>query len=105
MSLFTIKEVWTVNCGETSNYFCDSSVQVGNVDSALDGSVKVVVGAFSGLLRIIGSKNVDRSTQSVETSEDSNSKASILAELHLGAPILQIELGRFVRLILHTTTI
>lgn len=91
MSLFTLTDIWSYNCDENNPHvFSHKSIVIGNIDNEeeSDDDEKIVLASYSGLLRIIGT---------TLSGEDDNSqlKGTLLAELHLGAPILQIEAGYF----------
>lgn len=88
MSLFTFKEIWTVDGSEELGEVCFKAVTVANIDNSANGSIKFAVGSLTGILRIIGHKSVDR--------EEISSTVSVLAELDLGFPILEIESGIFI---------
>lgn len=57
---------------------------LGNVDNDLDGSVKVVTGSFQGVLRVHHPVKADFRIE------------DLLLEQDLGAPILQVSVGRFI---------
>jgi hypothetical protein len=87
MSLFTFKELWSVECDEGFSAFLSKSLVAANIDNATDSSVKFVLGSLTGILRIIG----QNSNQIVN-----DYKVHVLAELDLGSPILQIETDVFI---------
>ena len=107
MSLFTLHDVWSYDCHESNPHtFCHKSVVIGNVDNeeAIDGGggstgatslEKVVLANYSGLLRVIASGGSNAQTEADGDPHGLQSKGTLLAELHLGAPILQIEAGYF----------
>lgn len=57
---------------------------VGNVDNDISGSVKVVTGSLQGVLRVHHPAKADFRIE------------DLLLEQDLGAPILQVSVGRFI---------
>jgi len=99
MSLFTLKDLWSIDCAEAGNTFSNKSICIGNIDNDAQGEEKVVLGSYSGILRLIGTTMVkDTSVDSEDTTEQISTirKGNLLAELNLGFPILQVETGYFV---------
>ena len=101
MSLFTLKDVWNVECGgERSGNFSYKSVCIGNIEN--EGNDKIVVGSYSGVLRLFGTTEVKGSTASADPIANEEGQFSktvkpvLLAELDLNSPILQVETGYFV---------
>ena len=72
------------DCGE-------ECVAVGNLDNAPDGSNKIAVGSYAGLLRVY---NPHQPGYQVE---------DLMMEVQLGAPILQLAVGRFLANSKHIT--
>lgn len=89
MSLFSLRDVWSFPSPEVGNGgFCLNSLCLANIDNDPAGEEKIILGSESGILRIIGSpKKVENGSESV---------GSLLAEFHMGSPILQISVGYFV---------
>ncbi|XP_035705356.1 protein PTHB1-like isoform X2 [Folsomia candida] len=87
MSLFTFKELWAVECGDGHNEFTSGSLVWSNFDNSPDGSVKFALGSLTGILRIIGHTSYE---------DIHDTTVSILAEVNLGYPILQIESDVFI---------
>lgn len=83
MSLFRAREWWSTKVGENEE-FDRSSMVLGNVDNNSDESIKIVTGSFQGMLR------VHHPAQANYRIED------LLLEHDLGAPILQVSIGRFI---------
>lgn len=77
MSIFKAREWWStkVDGGEELDGAC---MAVGNIDNEADGSDKIVLGGFSGTVRIY--KPTARGFK----------PNNIKCEQHLGAPILQV---------------
>jgi hypothetical protein len=98
MSLFTLKDVWSIDCSERGHTFSNKSVSIGNVDNETGGGEKIVLGSYSGVLRLIGTAVVKDPADSESDSEQglTSLRGNILAELNLGFPILQVETGFFV---------
>mmetsp|Transcript_54162 Transcript_54162/g.128649 ORF Transcript_54162/g.128649 Transcript_54162/m.128649 type:complete len:827 (-) Transcript_54162:233-2713(-) len=80
MSIFKAREWWStkVDGGEELDGAC---MAVGNIDNEADGSDKIVLGGFSGTVRIY--KPTARGFK----------PNNIKCEQHLGAPILQVGIG------------
>ncbi|CAN0492758.1 unnamed protein product [Scytosiphon promiscuus] len=83
MSLFRAREWWSTKLGE-SEEFDRGSMALGNVDNDPDGGVKIVTGSFQGVLR---AHHPAKAGFHVE---------DLLLEEDLGAPILQVSIGRFI---------
>jgi hypothetical protein len=66
---------------------------VANIDNDSENGSKVVLGSYTGLLRIIGTP----SSVFVDQGAGEHKNAVILAELNLGFPILQVEANIFIR--------
>lgn len=83
-SLFKAREWWSTTCG-VSEEFDKGCMCTGNVDNAADGGQKVVVGSYSGMLRVFHPKKRDYNVE------------DLVIEQSLGTPILQVAVGRFNR--------
>lgn len=83
MSLFRAREWWWTKLGHCEE-FDRGSMSLGNVDNDTDGSVKIITGSFQGVLR------VHHPVKAGFRIED------LLLEQDLGAPILQVSVGRFI---------
>lgn len=84
MSLFRAREWWSAKLGEQEE-FDRGSMALGNVDNDSDNTqVKIVTGSFQGMLR------VHHPQQPYFRIED------LLLEQDLGAPILQVTVGRLI---------
>lgn len=83
MSLFRAREWWSTKLGDEEE-FDRGSMTVGNVDNDVDGSLKVVTGSFQGMLRVHHPVKADFRIE------------DLLLEQDLGAPILQVSIGRFI---------
>ena len=75
-------EWWHTRCG-SGEEFDRGSLCVGNVDNDPGGALKIVTGSFSGVLRIYAPRSREFKVE------------DLLLEIGLGAPILQLECGRF----------
>lgn len=94
MTLFTYRDLWSLDINEPPNFISPRSVVVANVDNDTEEESVLIVGSLSGFLRIIGAV---RGTDSGEDDyAEITEQAAILAEFHLNAPILQVEAERFV---------
>eukprot|EP00752_Nemacystus_decipiens_P002953 g2744.t1 len=83
MSLFRTREWWSTKLGEGEE-FDRGSMAVGNVDNDTSGSLKVVTGSLQGMLRVHHPVKADFRIE------------DLLLEQDLGAPILQVSIGRFI---------
>ena len=83
MSVFQLNDWWTVQVSSTEE-FDHGSMCVGNVDNAYPAMDKIVVGSLAGMLRIYSP------TKPVYRIED------LVIEEDLGAPILQLLMGKFI---------
>eukprot|EP00903_Cladosiphon_okamuranus_P007654 g7422.t1 len=83
MSLFRAREWWSTKLGEGEE-FDRGSMAVGNVDNDTSGSVKVVTGSLQGMLRVHHPVKADFRIEDLFLEQD------------LGAPILQVSIGRFI---------
>eukprot|EP00761_Pharyngomonas_kirbyi_P004294 gb/GECH01004298.1/.p1 GENE.gb/GECH01004298.1/~~gb/GECH01004298.1/.p1 ORF type:complete len:834 (+),score=173.27 gb/GECH01004298.1/:1-2502(+) len=84
MSLFQLREWWNTKCG-VEEEFDKGALCVGNIDNDESGENKIIVGSLEGYLRIYFPR------QRGFLPDD------LLLETNLEEPILQIELGRFLR--------
>lgn len=82
MSVFKAREWWGTKIGDDEE-LDGACFAVGNVDNEDSGASKLVVGSFSGFLRIY------RPSQKEFRAED------LKVEQQMGAPILQVEIGIF----------
>lgn len=88
MSLFRLRESWSTKCGD-SEEFEKGSLCIGNVDNERGDSGsccldKIVVGSLSGMLRIY------------KPQKNNYYPTDLLLEKQLEAPILQLEIGKFI---------
>lgn len=83
MSLFRAREWWSAKLGDDEE-FDRGSMALGNVDNNADGSVKVVTGSLQGMLRVHHPVKADFRIEDLLLEED------------LGAPILQVSIGRYI---------
>ena len=83
MSLFKSREWWSTTCGE-NEAFDMGCLAIGNVDDSETGECKIVVGSFSGVVRVY--KPSKRGESSVD---------DLILEQNLRAPVLQLVLGDF----------
>uniref|UniRef100_H2XR31 Protein PTHB1-like n=1 Tax=Ciona intestinalis TaxID=7719 RepID=H2XR31_CIOIN len=83
MSLFQTHELWRSK--NTSDEECGfGCLSVANIDNSTDGSDKVIVGSYHGVVHIYS------------PTPDLNHAHDVLLEVDLNLPILQIEAGRFI---------
>ena len=82
MSLFQSREWWGVRVSANEE-FDEKHLWVENIDNAPGGQDKIIVGSFSGFLRIY---QPERDNYSIE---------HLLYECDLGDPIMQIQGGNF----------
>lgn len=83
MSLFRAREWWSTKIGDGEEFDC-RSMAVGNIINETRGGMKVVTGSLQGILR------VHHPAEAGFRIED------LLLEQDLGAPILQVSIGRFI---------
>jgi Bardet-Biedl syndrome 9 protein len=83
MSVFQLQEWWGVKLSEDEE-FDHGCMVVGNIDNAEPATEKIAVGSLQGMLRIYSP------TRPQFRVED------LILEESLGAPILQLLLGRFI---------
>lgn len=91
MSLFRSRDWWSTTCG-SDEQFDNGCLCVANIDNASDGLVKIVVGSFSGLLRVFAPHAILHDNGSLGSPRTDN----LLLEARLAEPILQVEAGKFV---------
>lgn len=84
MSLFSLKEWWSVRQGDGLEEFDQRSMCLGNVDNSPRGRVKIITGSFAGALRIY------------QPSGSSYLPSDLLLEQQMPAPILQVAIGKFI---------
>ena len=114
MSLFKLKEYWSVKSGGGVEHFSPHSVCIGNIDNSSDGyglsfsylesivylfsiiTDKIAAGSLSGILRIYNPHKPGSSEQDKENSLDFR-PSDLILEVQLKEPILQIDFGAFVR--------
>lgn len=82
MSLFKARLFWDTTLG-VNEEFDFGMMTVSNIDNGTDGAEKIVVGGFSGILRVFRPRGRGFSPDHV------------LAEHKTGFPILQIASGSF----------
>lgn len=82
MSLFKAREWWSTSCG-TGEEFDLGLLAVGNADDAEDGSHKIVVASFAGVLRVY------------HPTKREYGVSDLILESDLGSPVLQLALGDF----------
>ncbi|CAM9950896.1 unnamed protein product, partial [Phaeothamnion confervicola] len=80
---FQAREGWQCNAG-TAEEFGSGCMALGNVDNDPSGTTKIVTGSFQGVLRVYLPSQMDFRIEDV------------LLEQNLGAPILQLAVGRFI---------
>lgn len=83
MSLFSLKEWWSVRQGDGLEEFDQCSMCLGNVDNSPRGHMKIISGSFAGVLRIY------------QPAGSSYVPSDLLLEQQMAAPILQVAIGRF----------
>ncbi|XP_004677203.1 PREDICTED: protein PTHB1 [Condylura cristata] len=87
MSLFKARDWWSTVLGEKEE-FDQGCLCLADVDNTGDGLDKIIVGSFSGYLRIFNPHP--------EKTGDRAQAEDLLLEVHLRDPILQVEVGKFV---------
>lgn len=87
MSLFSTVDFWSTQCGENETFSFSSLV---TVDINESGNDEIIVGSFSGLLRIYQVIYNDSEETSFKPSD-------LLLESQLPDGIIQIVVGRLVR--------
>lgn len=94
MTLFTYRDLWSLDINEPSNFISPRAIVVANVDNNPDDESILVVGSLTGFLRIIGA--VHETDNGEDDYAEITEKVAVLAEFHLTSPILQVEAERFV---------
>uniref|UniRef100_A0A4X2JV89 Bardet-Biedl syndrome 9 n=1 Tax=Vombatus ursinus TaxID=29139 RepID=A0A4X2JV89_VOMUR len=87
MSLFKARDWWSAVLGEKEE-FDQGCLCVADVDNSCTGEDKIVVGSYTGYLRIF-------SPHPVKVGDRAQAE-DLLLEVHLRDPILQVEVGKFV---------
>ncbi|XP_036594765.1 protein PTHB1 isoform X2 [Trichosurus vulpecula] len=87
MSLFKARDWWSTVLGEKEE-FDQGCLCVADVDNSCNGEDKIVVGSYTGYLRIFSPHPVKAG--------DGAQAEDLLLEVHLRDPILQVEVGKFV---------
>ncbi|XP_060051796.1 protein PTHB1 isoform X2 [Erinaceus europaeus] len=87
MSLFKARDWWSAVLGEKEE-FDQGCLCLADVDNSGDGQDKIIVGSFMGYLRIFN-------PHPVKTGDGAQAE-DLLLEVHLRAPVLQVEVGKFV---------
>jgi len=97
MSLFTLRDVWSFPPSEPgTGSFSYKSLSIANIDNCPDGEEKLIMGSDGGVLRILGPPLSASPTPAEPNSSNSaEGRGSLLAEFHLGGPILQVSVGTF----------
>ncbi|XP_043835168.1 protein PTHB1 isoform X1 [Dromiciops gliroides] len=87
MSLFKARDWWSTVLGEKEE-FDQGCLCVADVDNSCNGEEKIIVGSYTGYLRIF-------SPHPVKVGDGAQAE-DLLLEVHLRDPILQVEVGKFV---------
>uniref|UniRef100_A0A8C5K108 Bardet-Biedl syndrome 9 n=1 Tax=Jaculus jaculus TaxID=51337 RepID=A0A8C5K108_JACJA len=87
MSLFKARDWWSTVLGEKEE-FDQGCLCLADVDNSGNGQDKIIVGSFTGYLRIFNPHPV--------RTGDGTQAEDLLLEVHLRDPILQVEVGKFV---------
>ncbi|XP_031808804.1 protein PTHB1 isoform X2 [Sarcophilus harrisii] len=87
MSLFKARDWWSTVLGEKEE-FDQGCLCVADVDNSCTGEDKIIVGSYTGYLRIF-------SPHPVKVGDGAQAE-DLLLEIHLREPILQVEVGKFV---------
>ncbi|XP_056660245.1 protein PTHB1 isoform X2 [Monodelphis domestica] len=87
MSLFKARDWWSTVLGEQEE-FDQGCLCVADVDNSGNGQDKIVVGSYTGYLRIF-------SPHPVKAGDGAHAE-DLLLEVHLRDPVLQVEVGKFV---------
>ena len=96
MTLFTYRDLWSLDINEPPSFISPRAVVAANVDNNPDDESVLIVGSLSGYLRIIGAVHGVESGGTDDDYAEITDQAAILAEFQLTAPILQVEAERFV---------
>ncbi|XP_069586372.1 protein PTHB1 isoform X3 [Ranitomeya imitator] len=87
MSLFKARDWWSATLGENEE-FDQGCLSVADVDNSGSGQDKIIVGSYSGFLRIF-SPHPSKAGDGVQAED-------LLLEVQLRDPVLQVEVGKFV---------
>lgn len=87
MSLFKARDWWSAVLGEKEE-FDQGCLCLADVDNSGNGQDKIIVGSFTGYLRIFSPHSVKAG--------DGPQAEDLLLEVHLRDPVLQVEVGKFV---------
>ncbi|XP_056376403.1 protein PTHB1 isoform X1 [Hyla sarda] len=87
MSLFKARDWWSTTLGENEE-FDQGCLSVADVDNSGSGQDKIIVGSYSGVLRIF-SPHVSKAGDGIQAED-------LLLEVQLRDPVLQVEVGKFV---------
>ncbi|XP_073406056.1 protein PTHB1 isoform X1 [Dendrobates tinctorius] len=87
MSLFKARDWWSATLGEDEE-FDQGCLSVADVDNSGSGQDKIIVGSYSGFLRIF-SPHPSKAGDGVQAED-------LLLEVQLRDPVLQVEVGKFV---------
>ncbi|XP_021061711.1 protein PTHB1 isoform X4 [Mus pahari] len=87
MSLFKARDWWSTVLGEKEE-FDQGCLCLADVDNSGNGHDKIIVGSFTGYLRIFNPHSVK--------SGGGPQAEDLLLEVHLRDPVLQVEVGKFV---------
>ncbi|XP_075127200.1 protein PTHB1 isoform X2 [Leptodactylus fuscus] len=87
MSLFKARDWWSATLGENEE-FDQGCLSVADVDNSGSGQDKIIVGSYSGFLRIFSPQP--------SKAEDGVQAEDLLLEVQLRDPVLQVEVGKFV---------
>ncbi|XP_072268329.1 protein PTHB1 isoform X2 [Pyxicephalus adspersus] len=87
MSLFKARDWWSASLGENEE-FDQGCLSVADVDNSGSGQDKIIVGSYSGYLRIFSPHPLKAG--------DANQAEDLLFEVQLRDPVLQVEVGKFV---------
>lgn len=87
MSLFKARDWWSTVLGEKEE-FDQGCLCLADVDNSGTGQDKIIVGSFTGYLRIFSPHSVKAG--------DGPQAEDLLLEVHLRDPVLQVDVGKFV---------
>ncbi|XP_018426780.1 PREDICTED: protein PTHB1 [Nanorana parkeri] len=87
MSLFKARDWWSGSLGENEE-FDQGCLSVADVDNSGSGQDKIIVGSYSGYLRIFSPHPLKAG--------DTIQAEDLLLEVQLRDPVLQVEVGKFV---------
>lgn len=87
MSLFKARDWWSTVLGEKEE-FDQGCLCLADVDNSGNGQDKIIVGSFTGYLRIFSPHSIKAG--------DGPQAEDLLLEVHLQDPVLQVEVGKFV---------